>query len=296
VSDLLIYGSTAPRAKTVLVYGNCQVPFLADLLGAVTERGDEYRLVCALNHPVAGKPIPEPPLGDLRDVALYLEQHDSRPAVPLREHLRAALPAGCPVVTFPTFLMGSLWPFECPEPRVRAEPGFAWGRFPIGDIVGLQVAHLGLKGDAAVDAYLELSETLMPDLAARLDWDRALIERGDSACDVTIGDYVLERFRHEHIFWTSGHLAPAPLAELAKRIDARARQTIGGTADHARRCIDAAASRLDGMGGWQLPIHPSVATALGLAFHRADARYRWYDQLWTFREYTARYIEYNTDW
>ncbi|AEO47345.1 hypothetical protein [Rhodospirillum rubrum] len=50
------------------------------------------------------------------------------------------------------------------------------------------------------------------------------------------------------------------------------------------------------MGPLQVPIHPYVAEAAGLAFWHPEMRYRWYDNLWTFEEYITRYLAYDRSW
>ena len=50
--------------------------------------------------------------------------------------------------------MPSLWPFECVDPRNAPDAVHAWGRYPYGDMIGLQIAKTGLTGPMAVAAYL----------------------------------------------------------------------------------------------------------------------------------------------
>lgn len=296
MSRVLTYGGKGFEPRRVLVYGNCQSPFLARLLSGIEELNDDYQFVYVPNHAAPGEDIAELPDWCFENVALLIEQHEDRAVVPAREHMRSRLRADCPRITHPTFLLPCLWPFECPDPRSRAEPGFLWGRYPHGDMIALKIAEMGLTGDDAVDAYLSLSARKMPDLTLRLQRDIDRMRHYDRCCDIALADYVLERFAREHIFWTWGHTATAPLAELARRLWAAAEPVIGGAAQEAERGIARMADQFDGIGELQLPIHPMVASALDLSFWSPDKRYRWYGQHWTFREYMARYISNDTDW
>lgn len=293
----MAFGGHSECARTVLVYGNCQAPYLAQMLGALDDLNDDYRFVVALNHAIPGDPAaPGIPDEDLKDVALFLRQHEDGPNNPALEALTSRLPANCPVIRYPSFALLSAWPFECVEPRERHDPAYpVWKRYPLGDLIGLQIAQSGLTGPMAVAAYLDLSCRKMPDLRVRLQRDIDRMRHYDAHSDVQLTDYVLDRFRDEHLFWTSGHLSAPAMAELTRRVAEQARSMLGGTAERADVCL-AAASHFEGMGAQQNPIHPMVAEALELRFWQPDMAYRWHTQRWTFYEYIQRYIEYDTDW
>jgi len=288
-----VYGGRGATARTVVLYGNCQVPYLAQMLAALDDLNDDYRFVVAHSHSFPGesqaRPVPD---AYLQDVALVLMQYEDRTDNPAWLALRARLPASCPVLTFPSYLMASLWPFECPEPRGQSEPGYVWKRYA-GDMIGLQIASAGLTGPLAVAAYLDLSVRKMPNLKVRLERDLNRMRRHDSQCDVQLADFVENRFRHEHLFWTNGHMSEAAVVELARRVAAVTRPVLGGTEQRAEKCL---AMGFGGMGAIQLPIHPIVAESLDLRFWQPDMTYRWYSQHWTFFEYIEHYIGYDTDW
>lgn len=294
--DSFIYGSTSPKARTVLIYGNCQVPYLARMLAALDDLDGEYRFAVALNHTQPGQSEADT-VSDalLADLALVLWQFEDRANNPAALALRERLPAGCPVVRFPTYLLTCLWPFECPEPRVVSEPDYPWGRFPMGDMIGLEIAQAGLSGPLAVAAYLDLSAQKMPDLQRRYERDLARMQLHDSNCDVKLADYVQAGFRREHMFWTNGHVSDAAIGELAARVADAARPWLGGDAARARLRLREA-GRFGGMGGLQLPIHPVVAQTLGLDWYELDRPWAWYEQRWTYFEYIERYIAYDTGW
>lgn len=297
LSDAFTYGGRGADARTVLVFGNCQAPYLARMLAALDDLNDDYRFVVALNHPLPGEAQAVTVADEtLRDVALVVWQFEDRTNNPAAHALRARLPAACPEIRFPTFLLSSPWPFECIEPpRGAPEAAYPWTRYPLGDMIGLEVARMGLRGPLAVAAYLDLSAQRMPNLHVRLERDFARMGHHDAQCDVRLADYVEANYRREHLFWTNGHVSRAGVVELARRVADAARPVLGGSAERARQCFDAAAD-FDGMGGLQLPIHPLVASTLELAWCELDQLWRWYDQRWNYFEYIERYISYDTDW
>lgn len=286
------YGGKGGNARTVLLYGNCQTPFVAHMLSALDDLNADYRFVVALNHTQPDEPTaPAVAEQHLDDVALVVWQHEDDPLNPAALALQPRLPRDCPVIRFPSFFMLSQWPFECPEPRGNAEPGFPWKRYPHGDTVGLQIAQAGLSGPLAVAAYLDLSQREMPNLQERLQRDAERMNHYDAHCDVKLADWVLGNFRKQQLFWTYCHVSEACIHELALRIAAAARPIIGGTPARARQCFNAMLG-YGGIGGLQVPIHPVVADTLGLEFWDPAQTYLWYEQHWTFYDYIQRYIAY----
>ena len=293
----MVFGGRSERARTVLVYGNCQAAPLALALSAIDDLNDDYRFVVAFNHPVPGElTAPCIPDEDLKDVALVLRQVEDRTNNPALEALTSRLPANCPVIRYPTFMLFCGWPFECMETRERHDPAYpVFKRYPYGDMLALQIAESGLTGPLAVAAYMDLSCRKMPNMQVRLERDIARMQHYDALSDVRLSDYVLDRFRAEHLVWTSGHVSGKGVAELARRVAEQARPVLGGSAARAEACLAAGSVHWD-MGGHQNPIHPLVAEALQLRFWQADATYRWGTQQWNFYEYIQRNIEYDTSW
>ncbi|MBX3657859.1 MAG: hypothetical protein KF740_05440 [Ramlibacter sp.] len=295
MSQVLMYGGRTAQPRNVLVYGNCQAPFLAQMLAALDDLNDDYRFVYAPNHALPGEQkAPVPPDHCFENVALVLWQFEEYAANPAALAVRARLPAHCPVVTYPSFVMTSLWPFECPEPRGAVDPAYPWGRYPLGDMIGLQIRATGLSGPLAVAAYLDLSLQKMPALEVRLQRDIDRMHRYDAQCDVQLADFVEANFRDQHLFWTSGHMSGGAVSELARRVAAVARPYLGGQAGRMETCL--AAVEPPGMGELQMPIHPMVTDRLGLRFCAPDMTYQWYTQHWTFYDYMARYIPLDTSW
>ncbi len=293
----MVYGGRTPKARTVLVYGNCQAPYLARMLASLDDLNDDYRFAAALCYALPGEArAPAIPDADMKDVALLVRQYEEDQHNPALEALTSRLPAGCPVIRYPSFNMFCQWPFEAAETRNPHDPAYpVWKRYPLGDMLGLQIARAGLSGPLAVAAYMDLSQRKMPNLQVRLQRDIDRMQRYDAHSDVKLADYVLARFREEHLFWTSGHVSAPAMAELARRVAEVARPVLGGSNERAVACL-AAASHYGGMGEQQNPIHPVVAEVLGLKFWRADFDYLWQTQHWTLYEYVQRYIEYDMNW
>lgn len=288
-----VFGNTAPDARTVLFFGNCQTVYLAMILAAAEPQSEMLRYVCVTREREIQEPITQ---DGLADVVLYLRQYANDAHRAVHHEIEAALPNGCPVVVFPSFLISCLWPFAMTDPRNKPEESFPFGRFPTGDFVGLMVAETGLTGDAAYERYMALSADMMPDLDNRLMRDIALIDAWDAESDVTVGDLVKEDFRQRHMFWIPGHVDNQALCDLATRIYVKAAPLLGRDIEDSFARIAAAAASNPGMGGLAIPIHPAVASTIKLEFYHEDMRFNWFERHWTFREFIIRYIAFDTNW
>ncbi len=305
---MLFYGNTSPDAELVVLYGNCQTPFLAMLLAAAY---GEKGYLCVLNHAPPGQVADQPTPEQMRRCCLYLEQYDSQPELPttehmselrqfrlhLRQYLRNHCPDGCPRIVFPGIVMTCMWPFAAiGNPRNVAEPGYAWGRYPYGNRLAQEIVARGLKGPSALEAYLQLSAQRMPDLSALLERSRRKLEDRDAHCDVKIGDYVWANFRERHLFLTYAHVRAEAIGELAMRTLSAIQPFMRGDAEMARSRLATALSAMPDMDVIEEPIEPAVAEGLGLKFYRPDMRFRWHTQQWTFTEYMSRYLDHDTNW
>ncbi len=305
---MLFFGNPAPDAELVILYGNCQTPFLATLLAAA--HGDKGYL-CVLNHAPPGEEADKPSLEQLQRCCLYLEQYDSQPdlsnqeelpetkryGIPLRRYLREHRPKSCPKLIFPSFLMTCMWPFASTgDPRNKPEPGYVWGRYPYANKVAMKIAARGLKGEEALDAYKRLSRKHMPNFRKVLKKAKNELKTRDAHCDIKIADYVWANFRKRHLFLSWGHIRKEAIGVLAERIHDAIQPHLGGDPETTRQRLLAALAQMSDMDTMEEPIDPVVADGLGLKFCQPDKRFRWYEQSWTFDEYMTRYLDYDTSW
>jgi len=281
------------QRPAVIIHGNCQAQvlyLLVSRIASLTERFD-FHLITDTEPGVA---VPPPPPEAARAILAWA-QYDRRPDLALRDELLACVPSACEVVRYPALSMNAFWPFRIKCPRNRPEPGFPWGRYPIGDRVALRVAELGLPPGEAFARYMELTSEQMPDLEHRLDLDREIYARRDGGCDVTMGDAVFARLRDTYQFWTYGHLSAGLLATLLTRLIEQS-AALGPVDARVRDEIAASIAAYPGQGEMQSPIHPLVIERLGLTFADASTRYAWFGNAWTFEEYTTRYIGNDASW
>ncbi len=282
------------QLPVVVVYGGCQAEHIAKILNRTPGVNESFRFLAVLNHAPLGEKIADFP-ADVERATLYWEQYDERAEVPIRERLRAALPASCKRVTFaPTIFMG-FWPFAWADSRNVPESGFPFGRYPWGDRIGVQIAKRNLPTDQILDEYLRISTVEMPNVWNLLSRDLDLQERRDAASDVKIGDFVKQNLLSKYQFWTWGHPSALVLGEITHRLIQQSADELESGARFSFS-VENSEQDLAGTGNEQLPLHPKVISDLGLQFRDAQSTYNWMGQSWTFEEYIVRYITFDTNW
>lgn len=307
---MLFFGNPAPDAKIVVLYGNCQIPFLGTLLAAANE---DLGFLCVLNHAPPGQEAGRPSFEQISRCCLYLEQYDSqidelaaagrvsdvhRYGLQVKKYLREHFPDGCPKIVFPSLVMTCMWPFAAiGNPRNVAEPGYVWGRYPYGNRLANEVVARGLQGASALEAYMQLSAERLPHMPTVLERAKRKLEKRDTHCDVKIADYVWARFREKHLFLSYAHVRPELVGELALRLLIAMQPflvELDGQLPRAR--LLTAIEKLPDMDVMEEPIEQSVAQELGLGFYEPEMRFRWYTQQWTFSEYMTNYLDNNLSW
>lgn len=278
-----------------MIYGNCQAEFLGLLLSHVPSLTSRFSFVVVPYNVEPGAPLPAIAPEIDRAVLLW-EQYNERAGVTLRDRMRERLPGDCRVMRYPALVMTSFWPFIQKDRRSQPEPGYPWGRYPLGDRVAAEVADLGLPPGRAFERYMELSVEKMPDVRQLLARDRTVLAQRDDACEVTIGDYVTENLQSTYQFWARAHLATPVISELLVRLLERSRNVLGDLSEVTRRELRAAGALYPGQGEFQLPIHPLVIERLGLRFADANTKYLWFGNWWTFEEQMTRYIAFDREW
>jgi tetratricopeptide (TPR) repeat protein len=281
--------------KVVVVYGNCQAAFVAQILNHVPSFAERFQFIHVSNETLSGKEAATLPSA-VDDAAILWEQHDEREDLAIRAEVRRRVPARCPVVTYPSMNVLSLWPFAWSDSRNEPEPGFPWGRYPWGDRIGQEVANTNGSAGDAFNKYMKLSMLKMPDVETLIARDRDLAERRDGACDVKMADFVFAHFKDEHLFWTWGHVSSLVTGELVRRLCERSKTRLGPLTPDFEFELNRVCELFPGIGEEQLPIHPEVARRLQLKFCRPDTKYSWFNKRWTFKEYMTRYISFDKSW
>ena len=283
----------ASDRRVVVIYGDCQSQVLHQLASAVPCLSERFVFALVTNHADPGEALPPVP-AEVAQAAMLWEQYNEFSDPAMRDAVRAAVPDSCAVTRFPAMLMNAFWPFRTRDKRNVAEPGYPWGRYPLGDKIAEEVGGLGLSPPAGFAEYMKRSLEQMPDLESIVKFERRVTAERDRACDVGMTEFIFDHLRTLYQFWSHGNVSTAVYVELFRRLFEHGRDTLG-------EAPAALPAELEEFGAahptqFQIPIHPAVIERLGLRFVDAQTAYRYFGQNWTFEEYMTNYIALDRTW
>jgi hypothetical protein len=215
----------------------------------------------------------------------------------MRDVFRERLPSGCTLRTFYAPIANALWPFQGPDRRAVPEPGrYMPSRYPYGDRLAQAFATMSLPDDVVYLMY-EMSAEQEP-----LDFDELFANdlrrwRAEGRkTDMQLANFIEQRISSDRLFIAPNKVGPALLREMVNQIldESWVRDIAGPEALAAE--LDAL---LDGYAGWQLevPVHKRVAGHFNLAWWSPDMKYRWMNNLRSYREHildTIKWVQWRT--
>jgi hypothetical protein len=279
------------KKKSVFIYGNCQGGAIAIYLRKAPSIAAQYDIVNLQSfvHPIDGRRIPS--ADALSNCSLAWIQHDGHKPFPFSD----IIPDTARVIRFPSGDLNLLWPFGAADPRNRpGDPKYPWGKFAYGDRLALGIIEKGLSPEDSYGAYLEGGYKAAPNFSRLRDLEFARLLNREKSCDISISDFIFERFAQRPLFWTWNHPHHALLAvTIVRLLEASA---------SALECVDPGQLATDvenllkhegpgPFGHFQLPVHPAVTDALKIKWSDPSRLHMvWNGQMLTHKEYTLRYM------
>lgn len=207
--------------------------------------------------------------------------------------LRAELPGGCEIRTFPTATLWALWPFAGRDERLVPEPPvYNGGRYVDTDTIAASLVNPAVTDDDLFDLYMEISNGRVLDMDALLAADLARLRSEEQGIDVKLAPFVESNFHAYRLFATPHERCTPIVKEIV-------RQLLSVPAV-ARVCdLDVALAGLDRLTmGWRaynraFPVHPRVARHFGLTWWSPDMTYELGRNDFAFRDYMIRYMRWS---
>lgn len=200
----------------------------------------------------------------------------------------------CVHVTFPLLSLNLLWPFTCVNSYAAPEPPeFPEGRYPYGNAIVVEYLNRGLGKDVILAALLTTGwERHWPDLGDALAIETGRLASLDSTCDVQMGEYVLDNFHRERLFWAVNLPSNALLAELlARLLQAAFGEELALSRDRIFAYMREWGDR-DLLAVTSVPVHPHVANHFALQWYDPNDRYWLLDKsIVTYAEYFESMID-----
>jgi hypothetical protein len=249
-----------------LLHANCQGEPLMAALSASPDFAAAYAPRGYLNY--ARRAIPQ---ADLDACRLFLYQQLGPEWGDLSsQSLLARLPKDCRALCIPNMFFRGPWPLW------SGAPGFDYR-----DVLLDRLIDMGLPARDILHVCLRAPLTAKYDLAALLDETIAIERRRQASTPVPYLDFVLENFRTRPLYFTVNHPGAELLSLAASGI--LARLGLGPMAATFELPPEYAA--------FELPVHPQVAEAYGLAYGREGATFNVYGRRLSFEQYAAAYVD-----
>ncbi|MGN0375540.1 MAG: WcbI family polysaccharide biosynthesis putative acetyltransferase [Butyrivibrio sp.] len=285
--------------KIAIVSGNCQIATICDFLQEVKSFTDEYMVFRFSTHYWKSR-YSLKSLSYLRSMCdLYIcMQHEEDD---IHFFSQEELPETCKIVRVPSALLRLYWP-QMKVGRENSQNEFFMkdksykqhGPFEYGDaninrmmVEGMSVNEV-IKRLEADDFYSEEQVKKHINMVFRT------LEYEEEGCDIKISDFIMEKYCEKMLYRDMTHMQPVLIWEMVKRIlqylnmDTTEAEEMNQTGCNAvEQSYNAHCT--------QIPIYPSVAKHMGLAWYCEDIRYdvTFYNGLrkMTFEEYIRSYWE-----
>lgn len=277
--------AVAPRPpqsarRNVLVIGNCQAETVRQAFMRAAPLADRFR--SKYHFVELPKHLHDIGRRDLADADVLLVQDISDwESYPLREKVRD----GIEIIKFPLVRLASLWPFDHyngpgdKEAYQREWPNLTF-QYQDG-LLGRLRRQIPDK-EARFAAYRRLDMPGLVNIARLHDFEQRRLLAMDRQFGFDVGAYILERFRHEQVFYTTNHPSGVVFGRLMQWLMRR----LG--LDERFPTI----AQLDQLRRLQVPIHPKVAEALGVRWADENTRYLYEGRRITWERYTRAYIDH----
>ena len=266
--------------KAVLVIGNCQAEVVVHEL-RIDPLSDRF----SVNYHFVELPDHELEEGKraVGNADIVLVQDISNwDNYPLREYISDT----ARIVKFPCLRFASLWPFDsCNGPGDPDAERRDWpqSRFPYldGALARLRKETPDRVSRLTRYASLDLGNSVNPPRLHAFERKRLLAMDRQFQCE--IGQFILDNFQSQRLFHTTTHphgkLFVMVLRQLFKSIEIK-------DAVRSAEDIDSHFNKV------QIPVHPLVATMLGVKWANEHARYLFEGEQMTWETYVRRYIDH----
>ena len=209
-----------------------------------------------------------------------------------RDPLRQRLAADCAVRTFYAPIIHAFWPFQAPDRRAVREPGrYVPSRYPYGDRLGQTLAAMTLPDDVTYLMYEMAATQEVVDFEEIYANDLRRWRAEGRKSDLRLARFIEHHLSTSRLFIAPNRVGPVLLREMVDQLldDVLVRDV--ATPETLAAELDAL---LDGYTGWreEVPIHKRAADHFNLAWWSPDTKYRWGNNLRTYREYVLDYIRW----
>ena len=270
----------SPQRTRVLIVGNCQAQTIHEALARSSAFHD--RLYVRYHFVALQQNLHESGRAELESSDILLIQ-DIRDwdNYPLRPYIRD----GVRIIKFPLLHLASLWPFDHyngPGDKEAYEREWPNLTFLYHDGLLARLRKEIPDREQRLLAYRDLSVDGIINFGRLHDFEKRRLTAMDRQFGCEIGQFILDHFQRRRLFYTTNHPNGQILGMLMQYL---LRQLGMG---HGYR----PSSTLDHLSRLQVPVHPKVAQALGVAWARENTKYLYGGEQITWETYIRGYIDH----
>jgi hypothetical protein len=217
--------------KKAVLYGNCHIFVLCDYLQNVPKFGDDYSISV---FPLLGNKYSTPPTEqDLVNCDLLITQdirENNRYGAPSAENVKGWLSCDAKSIKIPNLFGRNLFFPQAKEQDTFAESiHIGKDRIPsensaVKHVIGFRddnIERMIEEGKRTLDICKAIwDEEIYSSVEIKNRFDREMkkIIKRESQCDISISDYIMERFKDEKLFYDPNHPSKELLYEMSRRI------------------------------------------------------------------------------
>lgn len=272
-------------SDTIIVLGNCQAANIASIL---SEMFDGIYQIKYLDPWLVSANNPDALQEELyASVVLAQNVYQWRP-----ELLKKEKDTEATVIRFPSLMLTCLWPYDSSlagedidmklVTEIERTAGATSYSFGFHDYAMCELRKLGLTPERQVERYARWEVPNAKNIRRFYELDVVRLRNDDQQFQLTTGSFILENICGTRTFHGITH----PTFDVLERLA----QELASKLPLGSRALAPAKSRYDNMAEYQVPINPTVARTLGLAWIQEDTTYSQPNKTKeTFREYFLRY-------
>jgi hypothetical protein len=202
------------------------------------------------------------------------------------DYILSKLPSDCIKIAFPYIYFKGYWPQTSENPVNKPDEKYPYGKFPYGDYNVINM--ISNNSIETIKIMQQLNKIDFYDEKILLDNIEQTIENlsnRELSTDIKVSEFIRKNYRNYYLFHTPNHPSNIMATYVTNQI-----LEILGIAPLSQ------AHQSEILGSYQLPIYPSVITALNLKFMTVDSPYKlpFSKEKLTFTQYLSEYMKQYT--
>jgi hypothetical protein len=202
------------------------------------------------------------------------------------DYILSKLPSDCIKIAFPYIYFKGYWPQSSENPVNKPHENYPYGKFPYGDYNVINtISNDSIQKNKIMQELNRIDFYDEKKLLNNIDQTIEKLKERELLTDIKVSEFIKKNYQNYYLFHTPNHPSNMIATYVTNQI-----LEILGIAPLSQ------AHQSEILGNYQLPIYPSVITALNLKFMTVDSPYKlpFSKEKLTFNEYLSEYMKQYT--